>query len=97
MTGVSSGLTYLVLGALSPVAAAVIADTDPRLVATAAGLGLFGAFTASTAAALREDEHRTPAAVTLLVTASGVTLAGLGSAPLGLAAGLLVLAVLRRA
>jgi benzoate membrane transport protein len=96
VTGVSSGLTYLALGALSPVAAAVIAGTDPRLVATAAGLGLFGAFTASAAAALREDEHRAPAAVTLLVTASGVTLAGLGSAPLGLAAGLLVLAVLRR-
>lgn len=96
VTGVSSGLTYLLLGALSPVAAAVIAGTDPRLVATAAGLGLFGAFTAAAAAALREDRHRTPAAVTLLVTASGVTLAGLGSAPLGLAAGLLVMALLHR-
>jgi benzoate membrane transport protein len=97
VTGVSSGLTYLALGALSPVAAAVIAGTDPQLVATAAGLGLFGAFTASAAAALLDDRHRTPAAVTLLVTASGVTLAGLGSAPLGLAAGLLVMTVLRRA
>jgi len=34
------------------------------------------------------DEHRrTPAAVTLLVTASGVTVVGLGAAPLGLLAG----------
>jgi len=96
VTGVSSGVTYLALGALSPVAAAVITGTDPRLVATAAGLGLFGAFTASAAAALHEDRHRAPAAVTLLVTASGVTLAGLGSAPVGLVAGLLVMVVLRR-
>ena len=38
-----------------------------------------------------------PAAVTLLVTASGLTVAGLGSAPLGLLAGLLVLRVVRPA
>ena len=96
VTGVSSGLTYLALGALSPIAAGVIAETDPRLVATAAGLGLFGAFVAAATAALADERHRTPAGLTLLVTASGVTIAGLGSAPLGLAAGLLGMAALRR-
>ena len=93
--GVAAGVTYLALGLLAPLATGVIAGTDPRLVATAAGLGLFGPFTASAAAALADDALRVPAAVTLLVTASGLTAVGLGSAPLGLLAGLVVLVVLR--
>ena len=93
--GVAAGVTYLALGLLAPLATGVIAGTDPRLVATAAGLGLFGPFTASAAAALADDALRVPAAVTLLVTASGLTAMGLGSAPLGLLAGLVVLVVLR--
>ncbi len=93
--GVAAGATYLLLGLLAPLAAGVIAGTDPRLVATAAGLGLFGPFTASASAALADDALRVPAAVTLLVTASGLTAVGLGSAPLGLLAGLVVLVLLR--
>lgn len=93
--GVAAGVTYLALGLLAPLATGVIAGTDPRLVATAAGLGLFGPFTASAAGALADDALRVPAAVTLLVTASGLTALGLGAAPLGLLAGLLVLVVLR--
>lgn len=91
-------LTYLALGALSPLVAGLIAGTDPRLVATAAGLGLFGAFTGAAQAAqaaLDDPRHRVPASIVLLIKASGVTALGLGSAPLGLAAGLLVLALLR--
>lgn len=93
--GVAAGATYLALGLLAPLATGVIAGTDPRLVATAAGLGLFGPFTTSAANALGDDGLRVPAAVTLLVTASGLTAVGLASAPLGLLAGLVVLVVLR--
>ena len=83
----SAGVMYLLLGALAPLTAAVVSGTDPRLVATAAGLGLLGAFTGAVSGAWADERCRTPAAVTLLVTASGVTVLGLGAAPLGLLAG----------
>ena len=66
-------------------------------IAAAAGLGLLGALVGALASSLADEPERTPAVVTLLVTASGVTVLGLASAPLGLAAGLLVRAVLRSA
>ena len=63
------------------------ADVDERLVATAAGLGLLGALVGAVTTAWSDERSRTPAAVTLLVAASGVTVLGLGAAPLGLLAG----------
>jgi benzoate membrane transport protein len=94
---VASGGTYLVLGAVAPLAAVVITQADPALVAAAAGLGLLGALVGALTSSVADEAERVPAVVTLLVTASGVTLLGLASAPLGLAAGLLVRAVLRPA
>ncbi len=91
----AAGVAHLVLAALAPLTASLIAQVEPELVATAAGLGLLGAFVAAAAAALAEEALRLPAAVTLLVTGSGVTALGLGSAPLGLAAGLVLAALLR--
>jgi benzoate membrane transport protein len=96
VAAVAAGLAYLVLGALSPVTAALVTGIEPQLVTAAAGLGLLGAFTASIALALRDEGTRLPAAVTVLVTASGLTVLGVGSAPLGLAAGGLLLAIERR-
>lgn len=87
----TAGTTYLVLAALAPLTSALVTRTDPRLVATAAGLALVGAFAGAVTTALAEERTRTAAAVTLLVTASGTSLAGLGPAVLGLAAGGVVL------
>ena len=83
----AAGVTYVLLGALAPVTAAVVTGTDQRLVATAAGLGLLGALVGAVTTAWSDERSRTPAAVTLLVAASGVTVLGLGAAPLGLLAG----------
>ena len=47
------------------------------------------------AAALNQEGQREPALITFLVTASGVSLAGIGSAFWGLVAGALAIAVLR--
>jgi benzoate membrane transport protein len=80
-------VTYVLLAALAPLTAAVVTGTDERLVATAAGLGLLGALVGAVATAWSDERSRTPAAVTLLVSASGVTVLGLGAAPLGLLAG----------
>ncbi|MCW2680247.1 MAG: Benzoate rane transport protein, partial [Frankiales bacterium] len=67
-----------------------------RLVATAAGLALLGAFAGAAAGALRDERTRLPAVVTLLVAGSGVAAGPLGAAPLGLLAGALLLLVLPR-
>ena len=83
----AAGATYVLLAALAPLTAALVTGADERLVATAAGLGLLGALTAAVSGAWADEACRTPAAVTLLVTASGVTVLGLGAAPLGLLAG----------
>ena len=96
VAGVSSGAAYLVLGALAPLTSAVVTGSDPRLVATAAGLALLGAFSGAAASALRDEATRLPAAVTLLVAGSGIAAGPLGAAPLGLLAGALVLLVARR-
>lgn len=96
VAAVAAGAAYVVLAAVAPLTAALVTQTDPRLVRTAAGLALLASFAAAASTALGEDRTRLPAAVTLLVAASGTTVAGLGSAPLGLLAGLVLLLVLRR-
>ncbi len=96
VAAVAAGGAYVALAAVAPVTAALVTQTDPRLIRTAAGLALLASFAGAAAAALREEATRLPAAVTLLTAASGTTAAGLGSAPLGLLAGLVLLAVLRR-
>jgi benzoate membrane transport protein len=96
VAGASMGVTNLLLGALAPLTSAVVVGADPRLVATAAGLALLGAFSAAAASALRDEGTRAAAAVTLLVAGSGVAAGPLASAPLGLVAGAVVLLADRR-
>jgi benzoate membrane transport protein len=62
-----------------------------------AGLALIGTIGNGLAAATARESEREPALITFLVTASGVTLAGIGSAFWGLVAGALAFAVLRPA
>ncbi len=66
----------------------------PReLVVAIAGLALLGTIGTGLAAALREEAHRDAALITFLVTLSGVTLAGVGSAFWGVVAGSVALLV----
>jgi benzoate membrane transport protein len=67
----------------------------PALLATVAGLALLGSMAGAMGAALTAEKERFAAAGTLAVTASGVTLMGVGSAFWGLVFGLLVLGVER--
>lgn len=96
VSAVAAGAVYALLALVAPLTSALVTQADPRLVQTAAGLALLGSFAAATSSALDDEATRLPAAVTLLVAASGVTALGLGSAPLGLVAGLVLLLVLRR-
>jgi benzoate membrane transport protein len=93
---VSAGVFYLVIGLFGATVAAVFAAFPKELVATLAGIALLGTIGNSLAVALKEETEREPALVTFLVTASGMTLLGVGSAFWGLVAGVLTLLVLRR-
>ena len=73
----------------------LFAALPPALLATVAGLALLGSMASAMGAALAAEKERFAAAGTLAVTASGVTLIGVGSAFWGLVFGLLVLVVER--
>jgi benzoate membrane transport protein len=69
----------------------------PReLVIAVAGLALLGTIAGGLASALKDEAHRDAALLTFLVTLSGLSLAGIGSAFWGVVAGGLALLALRR-
>jgi benzoate membrane transport protein len=66
----------------------VVAALPTELIRTVAGLALIEALAGALGTALAREDERFPAVLTLAVTASGLTLLGIGSAFWGLAAGL---------
>ena len=90
---VVAGCAYIGFGLLAGLATAFIAAAPPVLIEAVAGLALLGAFAASLAAALAEPRHREAAAVTFLVTASGLSFFGIAGAFWGLLAGGAVMAL----
>jgi len=90
---VAGGVTYVLLGLAAGVATAVVAAAPPILIIAVAGLALLGAFTTGLVSAFEAPETRLTAAATLIVVASGVVVAGIGSAFWGLVVGALVLVV----
>jgi benzoate membrane transport protein len=96
VAAVSAGAFYVVLGVFGATVGAVFAAFPRELVMAVAGLALLNTIGGGLAAAVREDAAREPALVTFLVTASGVSLLGIGSAFWGLVAGLAAHLVLWR-
>ncbi len=95
IAGIAAGATYLVLGPLSAVIAAVAVAAPPGIIAAIAGVALIGAFAQSAGAALADDSTREAGALTFVVAASGVTVAGVSAAFWALFAGGLYLLVVR--
>lgn len=91
----TSGVCYLVLGFGAGLAASVVQAAPPVIITAVAGLALLGAFVQAVSTALEARQHRLAAAATLLVTASGIAVAGIGSAFWGLVVGGLLMAWLR--
>lgn len=85
---VVAGLGYVVLGAGAAAVAAVALAAPGGLIAAAAGLALIGTLASSLGAAFGAAGHREAAAVTFLVTVSGVAVGGISAAFWGLLAGL---------
>ncbi len=94
VASVAAGVLYLVLGVFGASIGALFAAVPRALVVAVAGLALLPTIGSALGAAVRDEAQREAAIVTFLVTASGVTLAGIGAAFWGLCAGALTLAVL---
>ena len=90
---VSCGAIYLVIGVFGAAVTSLLAAFPKELVAAIAGLALLGTIGAGLAAAVKDEVHREAALNTVLVTLSGVVIAGIGSAFLGVVAGALALFV----
>lgn len=90
---VIAGAGYVVFGVMAGAVTAFVGLAPPVLIEAVAGLALVGAFSASAVAAFREPEMREAAAVTFLVTASGIGFAGVSGAFWGLLGGGLMLAL----
>lgn len=89
LAGVACGVFYLLLGSFAGAITYAFALLPAALVSTVAGLALLGAIQNGLIGALAEPSEREAALVTFVVTASNVSLLGLGSACWGLALGLL--------
>ena len=87
VAGIADGLFYLVGGCLAGTIIGVFSVLPAPFVAVLAGLALIGAITANVQGAVSEPEHREAAMVTFLVTASGMSLWGLGAAFWGVVIG----------
>jgi len=90
---VSCGLLYIAVGIFGAVVTGLLTAFPQELVVAIAGLALLGAIGGGLASALAGESHREAALITFLVTLSGVTLAGIGSAFWGVVAGSIALAV----
>lgn len=95
VAGVACGVFYLLIGSFAGLITLTFAQLPQVLVTAVAGLALLGAIQTGLINALAEPAEREAAMVTFLVTASNVSLLGLGSACWGLMLGLATFAALR--
>jgi benzoate membrane transport protein len=93
MAAVAAGGFYIATGLGAGAVVALIAAFPKALVLAVAGFALLGTIGAGLATAMKADSSREAALITFLVTASGLTLWGVGAAFWGVVAGALCLAV----
>jgi benzoate membrane transport protein len=89
----AAGLFYIAIGLAGGAVIGLLQAFPRELVLAVAGLALLGTIAGGLAAALKDERHRDAAALTFLVTLSGVSMAGIGSAFWGVVAGAVALVV----
>ncbi len=94
-TGPFYTLAYLVFAAFGASLVAIFAVLPQSLIVLVAGLALTAPLANALTIALKDEDRRMAATVTFAATASGLTLAGIGSAFWGLVAGILVTGLAR--
>jgi len=88
------GVFYGIAGVFGATLAALFAALPKELVLSIAALALFGSIMNGLTVAMNEAKEREAALITFMVTASGFTLFSIGSAFLGIVAGVLTLMIL---
>ncbi len=83
----SCGALYVVIGLFGAVVTGVLTSFPKELVVAIAGIALLSTIGNGLASSLKNETHREAALITFLVTLSGVTLMGVGSAFWGVVAG----------
>ncbi|GGY13457.1 benzoate/H(+) symporter BenE family transporter [Paludibacterium paludis] len=91
VAAVMAGVFYCLIGVFGAAVASLFAAFPAALISAVAGLALLGTIGNGLATALHDPDGREAALVTFLVTASGMTLFGVGSAFWGLIAGVTTL------
>lgn len=94
LAGLSTGVFYIMLGVFGTAVAGLFATFPREFVLALAGLALIGTITNSLHTAVAEIANREAAIITFLVTASGLTLFGIGAAFWGLVSGVIAMLVL---
>ncbi|MCU0773437.1 MAG: benzoate/H(+) symporter BenE family transporter [Ideonella sp.] len=89
----AAGAFYVAVGLAGGAVAGLLQAFPRELVLAVAGLALLGTIAGGLAGALRDEMHRDAAVLTFLVTLSGLTVAGIGSAFWGVVAGVVALVV----
>ncbi|GAB2943316.1 benzoate/H(+) symporter BenE family transporter [Aquaspirillum soli] len=87
VAAIAAGVFYLLIGVFGATVAALFSALPKTLILAIAGLALLGTIGNGLATAMRDEQEREAALITFLVTASGLTLLGIGSAFWGLVAG----------
>lgn len=86
-SAVMAGLFYCLFGVFAVAITGFALLADPLLMGTLTGIALIGVMANATAAALEVPAEREAAILTFAITASGITVFGLGAAVWGLMAG----------
>ena len=92
-SAVWAGLFIVATGIFADSLTGLFNSLPQALVVSIAGLALLGTINSSLSAALVQESERIPAMITLITTASGVALWGIGSAFWGLVLGVLALLI----
>ncbi|MCW7539570.1 benzoate/H(+) symporter BenE family transporter [Aquabacterium sp. A7-Y] len=90
---VMAGVFYVAVGVVGGAVVGLLAAFPRELVVAVAGFALLGTIGAGLATAVKDEPHRESALITFLVTLSGVSFWGIGSAFWGVVAGAIALAV----
>ena len=93
---VAAGMFYIAVGLAGGAVAGLLGAFPKELVIGIAGLALLGTIGGGLASALQQERHRDAALLTYVVTLSGLSIAGIGSAFWGVLAGALALLASQR-
>lgn len=93
-SSIIAGIFWMMIGVLGTTVVVLFTSFPKALVLTIAGLALFNTIGSSLYGAIHLEKDREPAVLTLLVTASGFTIWGIGSAFWGLLMGMVAMKIM---